>query len=128
MYNVLVIDDEKTISSMLQRTLTQFGYSVETAPGGKEGLQMYENGNFHLVITDIRMHGIDGHDVVQHIRDSDRPNTPIIGMSGTPWLLDGNGFDYTLPKPFDIYTLINVVNELTSNNTNSDKASINAIL
>jgi len=128
MYNVLVIDDEKMISDMLQQALTQFGYSVETAPSGKEGLQMYENGNFHLVITDIRMPDIDGHNVVQHIRNSDRPNTPIIGMSGTPWLLDGNGFDYTLPKPFDIYTLINVANELTSNHTNSDKAYINAAL
>jgi len=128
MYNVLVIDDEKMISDMLQQALTRFGYSVETAPGGKEGLQMYENGDFHLVITDIRMPDIDGHDVVQHIRNSDRPNTPIIGMSGTPWLLDGNGFDYTLPKPFDIYTLINVANELTSNHTNSDKAYINAAL
>lgn len=128
MYNVLVIDDEKMISDMLQQVLTRFGYSVETAPGGKEGLQMYENGDFHLVITDIRMPDIDGHDVVQHIRNSDRPNTPIIGMSGTPWLLDGNGFDYTLPKPFDIYTLINVANELTSNHTNSDKAYINAAL
>ena len=128
MYNVLVIDDEKMISDMLQQALTRFGYSVETAPGGKEGLQMYENGDFHLVITDIRMPDIDGHDGGQHIRNSDRPNTPIIGMSGTPWLLDGNGFDYTLPKPFDIYTLINVANELTSNHTNSDKAYINAAL
>lgn len=128
MYNVLVIDDEKTISDMLQLALTQFGYCVETAPGGKEGLRMYENGDFHLVITDVRMPDIDGHDVVQHIRNSDRPNTPIIGMSGTPWLLDGNGFDYALPKPFDIYTLINVANELTSNQTNSDKAYINAAL
>jgi len=128
MYNVLVIDDEKMISDMLQLALTQFGYSVETAPDGREGLQMYENGNFNLVITDILMSDIDGHDVVRHIRNSDRPDTPIIGMSGTPWLLDGNGFDYTLPKPFDIYTLINVANELTSNHTNSDKTYINAAL
>jgi len=128
MYNVLVIDNEKMISDMLQLALTQFGYSVETAPGGKEGLQMYENGNFNLVITDILMSDIDGHDVVRHIRNSDRPGTPIIGISGTPWLLDGNGFDYTLPKPFNIQTLINVANELTSNHTNSDKTHINAAL
>jgi len=117
MCNVLVIDDEKMISDMLQQALTQFGYSVETAPDGREGLQIYENGDFNLVITDICMPDIDGHDVVRHIRNSDRPNTPVIGMSGTPWLMNGNGFDYTFPKPFEIKTLINTVNELTSNHT-----------
>jgi len=122
MYNVLVIDDEIMISNMLQLALTRFGYSVETASGGLEGLQMYDNGNFHLVITDILMPNIDGRDVVRHIRNSDRPDTPIIGMSGTPWLLEGNGFDYTIPKPFDIHTLIDVANKLTSNHKNPDMA------
>ena len=115
MCNVLVIDDEKMILDMLQQALTLFGYNVETAPDGREGLQMYEDGDFNLIITDICMPGIDGHDVVRHIRNSDRPNTPVIGLSGTPWLLNGNGFNYTFPKPFEIKTLINTVNELTSN-------------
>ena len=124
MQNVLVIDDEKMISDMLQIALTQFVYSVETAPGGKEGLQKYEDGDFNLVITDIRMPDTDGNDVVRHIRNSDKPHTPVIGMSGTPWLLDGDGFDCTLSKPFGIKTLISTVNELTSNHKNSDQKII----
>ncbi len=121
MYNVLVIDDDTMVSDMLQMALTRFGFSVESAAGGKEGLQMYENGDFHLVITDIRMPNIDGHDIVRYIRNSDRPRTPIIGISGTPWLLDGDGFDYTLSKPFSIQTLINVADALTSNHKDFDK-------
>ncbi len=120
MFNVLVIDDEKMISDMVKQALTRFGeYSVETAPDGNEGLQMYENGDFHLVITDIRMPNIDGHEIVRHIRNSDRPNTPIIGMSGTPWILNSDGFDSTLIKPFSIQTLINVADELTSSRKDS---------
>jgi len=120
MCNVLVIDDEKMISDMLQTVLTRLGYSVETAPGGREGLEIYEDGDFNLVITDIRMPEIDGHDVMRHIRSSDRPHTPIIGMSGTPWLLNGDGFNCTLSKPFGIKTLINTINELITNHKNSD--------
>ena len=86
---------------------------MKTASGGQEGLQLFENELFDLVITDIRMPDIDGHEVARHIRSSDRPLTPIIAMSGTPWLLEGNEFDSVFPKPFSIHTLLDVVNKIT---------------
>ena len=81
MYRVLIIDDEKMILDMLRQALSLSGYNVETASEGQEGLQMFENGMFDLVITDILMPGIDGHGVAQYIRNSGRPQTPIIAMS-----------------------------------------------
>ncbi|MCD6298379.1 MAG: response regulator [Deltaproteobacteria bacterium] len=128
MNNVLVIDDEKMIASMLGQVLTRYGYSVETALGGLEGIRMFEAGSFDLVITDIRMPDIDGHEVSRCIRSSDKPHTPIIAMSGTPWLMKGNGFDCTIPKPFSIQTLIDAVKELTLIPLNSDKGYINDAL
>ncbi|MBW1704008.1 MAG: response regulator [Deltaproteobacteria bacterium] len=113
MNNVLVIDDEKMIADMLRKALTIYGYNVETASEGKEGLRMFEAESFDLVITDIRMPDIDGIEVARCIRSSDKPHTPIIAMSGTPWLMNGNGFDFTIPKPFSIQTLMDAVKELT---------------
>jgi len=120
MCNVLVIDDEKMISDVLQQALTIYGYNVETASGGSDGLRMFDAGSFDLVITDIRMPDIDGIEVARCIRNSDKPQTPIIAMSGTPWLMNGNGFDFTISKPFSIQILMDAVKELTLNPMNPD--------
>lgn len=119
MYNVLIIDDEKFISDLIEEILARSGYNVETAAGGQEGLRVFEKGLFDLVITDIRMPGIDGHAVAHHIRNSDKSDTPIMAMSGTPWLMEGDEFNYVLPKPFGIQTLLNAISDLrTSEQTN----------
>jgi len=96
---ILVIDDEKMILQMLDQVLTKFGHDVETAADGIEGICKFSNGRFDLVITDARMPGQDGNSVVRYIRSSDKHFTPIIGMSGTPWLLNGD-FNTVLAKPF----------------------------
>ena len=112
MSKVLVIDDERSIAELLCQALTLVGYNVTTASGGAEGIEIFDKDLFDLVITDIRMPGINGIGVVNHIRKSDRPHTPIIGISGTPWLLEENGFNSTLNKPFTITTLKKTVTEL----------------
>ena len=125
MCNILVIDDETMISDVLQQALTIYGHNVETASGGSDGLRMFEAGSFDLVITDIRMPDIDGIEVARCIRSSDKPQTPIIAMSGTPWLINGNGFDFTISKPFSIKLLMDAVKELTINPINSEMGPLN---
>lgn len=112
MHTILVIDDEKPVLEMLKLALTRMGYRVSVAASGLEGIHMFGHCKFDLVITDILMPGLDGNDVVDHIRRSDRPFTPVIGMSGTPWLLDADTVDMVLPKPFSIYTLFEYVQQL----------------
>ncbi|MFO7556058.1 MAG: response regulator [Desulfobacterales bacterium] len=84
MNRILVIDDEKAILDVVRIVLSRAGLKVEIALDGREGIQKFDTGRFDLVITDILMPVIDGREVVDHIRNSDRPCTPIIGMSGTP--------------------------------------------
>jgi DNA-binding response OmpR family regulator len=115
MYNVLIIDDEEYISNLIEEILARFGYNVETAVGGREGLRVFEKGLFDLVITDIRMPGVDGHAVAHYIRNSDRSDTPIMAMSGTPWLMKEDEFDSILPKPFSIQALLNAIHTLKTN-------------
>ena len=114
MGTILVIDDEKAILEMLRLILMKFGHHVVIAANGKEGIQKFKNGEFDLVITDILMPGMDGNHVVDHIRHSERHLTPVIGITGTPWLGDDSSFSMVLPKPFTIKALIESVKQLTA--------------
>jgi len=112
MSSVLVIDDEKFVLDTLAAVLTKFGHDVHTASNGRQGIEKFDNGSFDVVITDIRMPEVDGNGVAEHIRRSERQETPIIAISGTPWLADRRrcAFDTILPKPFTLKTLIEAVN------------------
>ena len=112
MCTILVIDDENGITRIIKEILTRTGHRVEIAANGKEGIQKFDDGRFDMVITDIRMPGIDGKGVLQHIRKSERQTTPIIGISGTPWLLKESGFDMILSKPFPLKELVDSVKNL----------------
>jgi DNA-binding response OmpR family regulator len=110
---VLAIDDEKAILDMLKRALVLFGFRVETASTGEEGIEKFDHTDFDIVVTDILMPGIDGVGVLKYIRNSDRADTPVIGISGTPWLLQNEKFDLVLDKPFSIKTLAASVKHIT---------------
>jgi len=112
MCSILVIDDEKGLLSVLREALTRFGHRVEIAEDGLEGVQKFDGGGFDIVITDMRMPGLDGEGVVRHIRKSPHKSIPVIGISGTPWLLKENGFDVILSKPFPLQDLIDSVSRL----------------
>jgi DNA-binding response OmpR family regulator len=109
MSSVLVIDDEEGITAVIQEALSLYGYNVQTACDGNEGIQKFKDQTFDVVITDIMMPNTDGNSVVRYIRDSSRRTTPIIGMSGTPLLLNDSDFDKVLCKPFPLQSLINTV-------------------
>lgn len=112
MNRILVIDDEPCISDLIRELLTRFGYVVETASSGQQGLQLLTDASFDLVVTDMCMPDIDGTHIVRHVRNSSRPLTPVIGISGTPWLLEGADCDAVLPKPFPLQTLVDTVKRL----------------
>jgi DNA-binding response OmpR family regulator len=109
MSSVLVIDDEEGITDVIQEALSRYGYDVQTACDGNEGIQKFKDQLFNVVITDIMMPNSDGNSVVRYIRASSRRTTPIIGMSGTPLLLNDSDFDKVLFKPFPLQSLINTV-------------------
>ena len=112
MNSVLIIDDEKALADVLRQALIKYNYNVETAYSGREGIKKFDENLYDLVITDIVMLGLDGNDVVQHIRESEKPSTPVIGTSGTPWLLKEKCFDAVLVKPFSIHTMLTTIEKL----------------
>jgi CheY-like chemotaxis protein len=117
MAQALVIDDEENILNVLQTTLVKLDFEVKVAHDGREGIEFFEDGyDFDLVITDIRMPRVDGNQVAKHIRGSGKPNTPIVAMSGYNDKTEGELFDFTLEKPFNLKELMTVVKAIESEN------------
>ena len=117
MHNLLIIDDEDNIIGLLQEYFSQLGYRVMSAKDGKEGIELFNSdANFDLVITDITLPGIDGNAVAKCIRNSQRPEVPIVAMSGYNDMADGDLFDFTLAKPFNLKELMTVVKAIKNEN------------
>jgi two-component system, OmpR family, alkaline phosphatase synthesis response regulator PhoP len=74
---ILVVDDEKNIRMTMSQSLEPLGASVQTAVNGEEALQKLRNETFGLVFLDLKMPGMDGMDVLRHIKE-ERPETRVI--------------------------------------------------
>jgi len=78
MKSLLVIDDERPFLEMLELSLTTEGYNVITAESGTEGLKIFREQRPKLVLTDIRMPGMDGIEVLKTIKASDNEAEVIV--------------------------------------------------
>jgi len=88
---ILVIDDDGFYLDVLRNVLTDEGHEVMLAQGGIEGLALYQDRRRgrqpDLVITDMRMPGIDGSDVIRELRKIDS-RVRIIAVSGATTFYD----------------------------------------
>jgi len=107
--HILIIDDEAPILKLLSKVLSREGYRIDTAENGEEGIKKIESNDYNLILTDIKMPGISGEQVAILLKDIKEKRTPIVGMSGTPWLLNEDMFDAVLAKPCSKENLFNVV-------------------
>ena len=81
MEKILVIDDEKPTLMMFRLTLAAYGYEVLTAENGQEGLDLFGRERPSIVLTDIKMPGMNGIEVLQQIKAID-PTTEVIVITG----------------------------------------------
>jgi PAS domain S-box-containing protein len=105
--SVLVVEDESTVRTMAVRTLKDAGYRVYHANDGREALNLIEgpNGEVDLVITDLGMPEMDGHELARRLR-SVRPKLPVLYMSGYG---DAGTVTPFLQKPFSPDDLVDRV-------------------
>ena len=80
-FTLLIIDDEKNIREGLAANFELEDYNVKTAATGEEGLALLEKGDIDLVITDLRMPGISGEQVLAKV-SSETPGIPVIILTG----------------------------------------------
>ena len=80
-YNILVVDDEKNIREGLGRVLELDGYRVFLAADGREGLKFVERRDIDLVISDLKMPGVNGEELLKQTRNM-YANLPVIILTG----------------------------------------------
>ncbi len=81
MSRLLVIDDDTDVRESIGRMLRSAGYTVHTAPSGEEGFTMARDGAFDVILSDMRMSGISGLDVLRKLREH-RVDSVFIIMTG----------------------------------------------
>ena len=110
---ILTIDDEENIRKGLADNFELEGYQVKSAASGEEGLEIITQGGIDLVITDLRMDGISGSEVVKKVT-GEHPGIPIIVLTGHGSIddataaLKAGAFDF-LTKPLDLDHLNKIV-------------------
>jgi DNA-binding NtrC family response regulator len=77
----LIIDDEKTILQTFKLRLAKWGYDILLASNGVQGLKILSENECHVVITDLKMPGISGRELVQRIHEH-HPKTEIVVITG----------------------------------------------
>jgi DNA-binding NtrC family response regulator len=101
---ILVVDDEMIVCESCKRILEEDGYEVETALSGMEAFEKMKENPFDIVLTDLKMPGIDGMEVLRTFR-KDYPDIIIIMITGYSTVetaveaMKSGAFDY-IPKPF----------------------------
>ena len=126
MINILFAEDEKEINNLVSLYLKNEGYNVFSCFNGKEALEVFENKQINIVISDIMMPYVDGFELAETIRKTNL-NVPIIFLTAKDDKLSKQygyklGIDDYITKPFDIDELVLKINaivrrlNITSNN------------
>lgn len=107
--NILVVDDELAIASLVATLLSQEGMTVTTCTSGEEALETFHANTFDLAILDIMMPGIDGFELCRKLRETS--SIPIIFLSAKDEETDKVigfmlGADDYVSKPFKSRELI----------------------
>lgn len=110
---ILVVDDEKFILESVSKILIKEGYTVVTADNRKSAIQIIEEQELDLIITDIMLPFTGGFDIVEHVKDHPvKKNIPVIVITGMDEdvLVSTRTFaDACLTKPFTAKQLIYLV-------------------
>ncbi len=77
---ILIVDDEKSMCQYLSIMLKKEGYEIKTVNSGKKAVNAIKESNFDVVITDIKMEGMDGIEVLKAVKEID-PTVPVVIMT-----------------------------------------------
>ena len=112
---VLIIDDEEVLRDVLQAVLKREGFDVVLAATAEEGLALVETDDIDLVILDIMLPGMDGHEALRNIKEMNVALPVIIvtaysSIDGAILAMKNGAFHY-IPKPFKNEEVILTVNK-----------------
>ena len=123
---ILVVEDDYKSQQLLQQFLTSNGYKVDCANDGLEGIQMYKDRNYNLILLDIVMPNLDGFSMCKMIRkESDVPIIFLTALSSESDQIKGFDLlcDDYIVKPFSYNLLIKRI-EAVLRRSKEDKAGV----
>lgn len=130
MYRILIVEDDFDISELLQSWLTEAGYQTAEAEDGLKALEVFESGQFDLVLLDLMLPRLDGFGVCEWIRK--RSNVPIVMLTA----LDGEeeqlrGYDLRIDdyvtKPFSMPVLLRKIGAILRRCWGEDRPGANLL-
>ncbi|MBI4063184.1 MAG: response regulator [Elusimicrobia bacterium] len=110
---ILVVDDEEAISRTIGRIIMKMGHEAALAAQGEEAVRMMQDQNFDLLITDLKLPGMGGIEILKHFKEK-FPDSLAVVITGYPTLetaqaaLRLGAWEY-LAKPFEVADLETVV-------------------
>ena len=112
--SILVVDDEKSQREILELILAEEGYDVTTAASGEAAMKFAKERRFDLALTDLKMTGMDGIELLQHLLAFDSSIIVILltahgSIESAKEALRRGAFDY-LEKPYDKAALLETIN------------------
>ncbi len=120
-FRVLVIDDEKIVCDRLSTELERAAFEVEAYTESQQALQRLSSQHFDFVITDIKMRGPTGIEVMKFVKEN-YPTTQVIVITGFATVetarevLKGGAVDF-IPKPFKMSQLRELLQRLAAERT-----------
>ncbi|MCG8500593.1 MAG: response regulator transcription factor [Firmicutes bacterium] len=102
---ILFLEDDKEINYLIENHLKNEGYDIDCAYNGEEAVHFFSANDYHMVILDIMVPGIDGYEVLRQVRE--KGNIPVLILSAKDAESDkivglGLGADDYMTKPFKI--------------------------
>lgn len=125
MTTILIVDDEKSMRDFLKILLAKEGYEVATAADGEQALNVLSGSDVDLVVTDIRMPGIDGLELLARIKDSE-DDIPVIMITAfaspndAVQAMKNGAYDY-ISKPFNVDEIKSVIYAATNRSDSTIK-------
>ena len=115
---ILIVDDEQHVRQLLSKVLRKEGYEIYTAADGREGLQIFQDNNIDVIISDIKMPVMDGIEFLHEVK-AQQPDVGFIlitAFATTETAIDAikSGAQDYVTKPFDINEIINAVRKIVA--------------
>ena len=116
---ILLVEDERRLSNVVKKGLTEEGFAIDTAFDGEEGQYLAESENYDLIILDIMLPKVDGLTICKELR-AKNIKTPILMLTAKTTVEDkaaglDSGADDYLAKPFAFLELRSRIHALIRN-------------
>ena len=126
--NILLVEDDPRVSDFVRRGLIGEGWNVTTVSSGEDALDALDGPGFDLIVLDVLLPGISGHDVCRHLRwrEDTTPILMLTALDSTDDVVTGlrRGADDYLAKPFKFDELVARIEALHRRATTSSPGNV----